>query len=869
MIINARMRMKKKIEICRKGAFTGILGVLLLNVHAQISVSGIPESFLSKALTKTAAVIPEKQLTAIDTAQLIDEDKSLGIDNRYGVVVPLNLDVKTDGLKSEISGSGYIWRLKITSAQCYSLGLHFNHFQLAKGCKVFLYNDQHTLLAGAFTQLNNNEEAQLQIAEFYGNHVIIEYFEPYGVSDTIKLTLDYASEAYKSIVKALAPEVRINCPAGANWQDVKHSVCRMTYNNGSSAYYCTGFLVNNLRENGTPYFQTANHCINTQPEASTLITYFNYENSGCTNNDASNRQTLSGAKLKATSNYSDFTLLLLNEVPPQEYLPYFAGWDASTRKAKNGTCIHHPSGQPKCISMGDSAPTSYPEQIIWTDDKGVTISTTAPNTHWSQKFTIGRTEGGSSGSPLFDDEQRAIGQLHGGSDTENYYGKFSLSWNFNTDSAKQLKYWLDPLKTGILSVEGTYIKIKPKAAIITENTHVCLPDTIVLYDKSKYFPKQWNWIISPSTYHFVDSTGSNSQNIALVFEQTGYYAVTLEATNDFGTNSITDTILADNIKLSFTKPSPDSVICGCNLINYPLHINGANAYDYALEHPEKINYTADQNHLYLTLNKEERKNGSFDTWVKTTAHLGSCTASDSLLLKIRMPVNDDMANAIHLQPGRNAGYSIFCASAQPKEPFPSLTDCFSSNSWCPDARQDTVLKHTIWFIFQAPSKGNISIDTHGFDDRIAVYDATDSTILLKGAFAGSILVGANDDRSADNANALLKDLSLVAGKDYWLQIDGKNNITGTCSIDLLSNSIEVFPNPFFDRAELIITNAEDGNADVSITSLQGGQIYHNTLNVTLENNHFELNMENNPPGMYLLTVNINGSKLTSKIILAK
>src|SRR5664279_3624818 len=133
----------------------------------------------------------------------------------------------------------------------------------------------------------------------------------------------------------------------------------MTFNDSTFLYYCTGFLVNNVKEDGTPYFQTANHCISTNSQAATLVTYFNYENSTCTSSDATTNQTLSGATLKATNSYSDFTLLLLNEYPPASYLPYYAGWDASSRSPQNGTCIHHPEGTPKCIALAYKAPTSY------------------------------------------------------------------------------------------------------------------------------------------------------------------------------------------------------------------------------------------------------------------------------------------------------------------------------------------------------------------------------------------------------------------------------------------------------------------------------------------------------------------------------
>ena len=87
-------------------------------------------------------------------------------------------------------------------------------------------------------------------------------------------------------------------------------------------YSCTGSLVNNVRQDETPYFLTANHCISTDDLAKTLVTYFNYENTECGGDDATMDQSLSGAELVANNDDSDFSLLKLTEYPPNEYEPY-------------------------------------------------------------------------------------------------------------------------------------------------------------------------------------------------------------------------------------------------------------------------------------------------------------------------------------------------------------------------------------------------------------------------------------------------------------------------------------------------------------------------------------------------------------------
>jgi len=133
--------------------------------------------------------------------------------------------------------------------------------------------------------------------------------------------------------------------------------------------------------------------------------------------------------------------------------PYYAGWDATGSAPSSSVGIHHPDGDIKKISVDnnlavssdfDPDPAPYPSNSQW---KVV---------DWDK----GTTEGGSSGSPLFDDNsQKIIGQLTGGyaacgNSSSDYYGKFSMSWDYGSSSSSRLKDWLDPNNTGIQQLDG-------------------------------------------------------------------------------------------------------------------------------------------------------------------------------------------------------------------------------------------------------------------------------------------------------------------------------------------------------------------------------------------------------------------------------
>jgi hypothetical protein len=90
------------------------------------------------------------------------------------------------------------------------------------------------------------------------------------------------------------------------------------------------------------------------------------------------------------------------------------------------------------------------------------MGSSEPNSSWQVSWDRNTTtEPGSSGSPLFDNVGRIIGQLWGGGascqnlSSPDYYGRVSNSWNPNgSTNAQQLKHWLDPNNSGVTFING-------------------------------------------------------------------------------------------------------------------------------------------------------------------------------------------------------------------------------------------------------------------------------------------------------------------------------------------------------------------------------------------------------------------------------
>ena len=107
---------------------------------------------------------------------------------------------------------------------------------------------------------------------------------------------------------------------------------------------CTGTLLNNVAQDWTPYFLTANHCVSTQAVAQTVETYWFYQTTSCNSGFLRNWvHSPPGANLLAAQSSNDFALLrLLNNAPAGAY---FSGWTPAAQST--GTSVfglHHPDG---------------------------------------------------------------------------------------------------------------------------------------------------------------------------------------------------------------------------------------------------------------------------------------------------------------------------------------------------------------------------------------------------------------------------------------------------------------------------------------------------------------------------------------------
>ena len=269
-------------------------------------------------------------------------DKSIPF--RFGSPFEVNYNLNNSGEWIE-TDLGRIWRLSITSEDAYSINLIYNRFVLPDGAEVFVYDEDMTTILGAFTSANNKEYETFSTAPTKGETTIIEYFEPYDSEFNGELSIGSVVHGYKNVFfndergygDSGSCNNNVNCPVGDEWTNEIRSVAMILTSGGSRL--CTGSLINNARQDLTPYFLTANHCLGGD---SNWIFMFNYESPGCTNQNGPTNMTVQGSTRLVNSSTSDVALLRLEETPPAEYEVHYAGWDATGFTPSTPVGIHHP-----------------------------------------------------------------------------------------------------------------------------------------------------------------------------------------------------------------------------------------------------------------------------------------------------------------------------------------------------------------------------------------------------------------------------------------------------------------------------------------------------------------------------------------------
>jgi len=559
--------MKRK--LLSAGFFIVMLG------FSGFSQSGTNQVFSKKLQLSKATptlTLPQPNMEAI---RLEDETRDHnGELYRIGVAAFTDITTANSGSWVTTSTGDKVWQLHVKFSGAEALSFLFSTFKIYDNTTVDIFNTNGERVHKTFTSADVLDHFQQNMALCFGDEMTLQISEPLG-SKTSEIHIDRIMYNYRStgnpnvakINESESCEINVNCtPVGDAWQDEKRGVARIYVVDASGAGWCSGTLINNTALDCKPLFLTALHCgVSTSASNSNQWRfYFKYESIGCTSPGTAGTlddNFITGCVRLANSNDnggdsgSDFLLVQLGSLANQAttvttlksaaFNAYWNGWDANNTASTGGAGIHHPAGDIKKISTFNGATNS----TSW----GGSVA----NTHWQMSWSAnsnghGVTEGGSSGSPLFNSAGRQIGTLTGGSSyctaltSPDAYGKMSFHWTSNGAPAnEQLKTYLDPGNTGAMVLDGSsdpctaVTPAAPVANFVGNPTTVNVGGTVAFTDQSTNTPTSWAWSITPATGWTYSVGSATSQNPSVNFTVAGQYTISLTATNTTGSDNET------------------------------------------------------------------------------------------------------------------------------------------------------------------------------------------------------------------------------------------------------------------------------------------------------------------------------------------
>lgn len=432
-----------------------------------------PISFLLHA----SEIMPTEtiELETFDHWALLQEDTEIeaqGGRTNNGRIIFSDLTMDNSGTWTYFSDGSRMWQLRFTTSNALATSAYFAKYHMPVGASLWMSTPEQDWFVGPYDHTENNDHMRFATDQVFGQEAILEYYEPAGVIGSPVIEMHGFGHFYRYVNdyreewnrggQSQPCEVDVNCPEGDGWEGPRDSVVRLSIVDGQFVGLCSGSMVNTTAQDCRQYMLTALHCADgvSDEDFGFLQVKYNYERPECGSGAFTSSHNRTGVLFLADSNDnggnsgSDFLLVEVEDPIPASWTPFYAGWDATGIGSQGGSSIHHPAGDIKKISTY----TNNLQSAWWG----------APGSHWQVQWVEtetdhGVTEGGSSGSPIYNNGRYIVGTLTGGSsfcvapNDPDFYGKMSHHWTNNPNSADQkLKEWLDPIDSGIEKYPGAY-----------------------------------------------------------------------------------------------------------------------------------------------------------------------------------------------------------------------------------------------------------------------------------------------------------------------------------------------------------------------------------------------------------------------------
>ncbi len=372
------------------------------------------------------------------------------------------------GLLERAADGSLAWTASFSSAGAGALRLFIRDARLPVGSRVYVYGERGEV-QGPYTFDSGTRPEGFWTNTIFSDRIFLEAQFPAAttaaelgkavlvVGEIVHLEHPgFAPSAADKADFLVRPKsdacfVDRSCVTPAEFPNVDgatRSIGQLTFVDQGSSYLCTGGLMNTTSGSSVPYLLTANHCFSSQASATSLEAYWQYRTATCNGvypPESQFPRTL-GSTLLATGalpTSSDFTFVQLSQNPPSDSV--LLGWTTADVSQADGLVLYR-------LSYANGNPMVFTREQVLADPPFVCESDAPRSNFMYEKDIEGGTAPGSSGSPVYLEDLRVVGQefaecgTNSSDDCDNVNndtaeGKFSVTF-------PSVRQWLEPGSPG-------------------------------------------------------------------------------------------------------------------------------------------------------------------------------------------------------------------------------------------------------------------------------------------------------------------------------------------------------------------------------------------------------------------------------------
>jgi len=351
-----------------------------------------------------------------DLAPLIDQVAHQS--NRFAVDIPHQVTASTQG-QWESSGATRRWTYSVQIPTAVSMSFHASRVRLPPSAVLTVsgggfsatYRARDVNRGGLWARPLRGDELDfsLSVAATEAGAVLFDIASLQagyrGLGGGVPDHPHYKRMGFATAAAAAGCTENYACNASTANRPASQATLAVLIGN---LYQCTGTLLNNTRNDGTPYVLTARHCENGElgggnPGAAASVTIYWDAVTPCGTALGSLYEGTGYVQGGATTvvEQQDAWLIRL-DAPPVAPDAYYAGWDATGSVFTGGYSIHHALGL-------DKQYTGWFGQAILQHIPGSTLKVGYTSDLWGVVNQLGNVGAGASGGALFDPANRVVG----------------------------------------------------------------------------------------------------------------------------------------------------------------------------------------------------------------------------------------------------------------------------------------------------------------------------------------------------------------------------------------------------------------------------------------------------------------------------